>query len=287
MKYAVLSENIPNNHELIFNKTNSKIIEIELVKVIIPFYTAGMLECKHLTKRYGNQKRNAVDDLSLSIGSGQIFGFLGPNGAGKSTTIKMLVGLLTADQGAILFDGKDSKTDALSYKQNIGYVPDEPMFYERMTGMEHLSFIADIYEVEQTIRKERIETLAKTLLLYDALSDQISSYSHGMKQKLSVIAALLPSPKLLILDEPMVGLDPKASYILKQLLKDYAQAGNTVFFSTHVLEVAQQLCDTLGIISKGKLLYSGTFEALQAKKGEGTENLEQLFLELTEEGKLS
>lgn len=243
-----------------------------------------MLECKHLYKRYGNQKKNAVDDLSLSIESGRIFGFLGPNGAGKSTTIKMLVGLLQPDQGTIQFDGKNSKTDALSYKQCIGYVPDEPVFYERMTALEHLTFIADIYEVEQKMRKARIDELAKTLLLSDALSDQISSYSHGMKQKLSVIAALLPSPKLLILDEPMVGLDPKASYILKQLLKSYAQAGNTVFFSTHVLEVAQQLCDMLGIIKEGKLLYCGTFEQLQVDTGEGTENLEQLFLELTDEG---
>lgn len=243
-----------------------------------------MLECKHLYKRYGNQKKNAVDDLSLTIESGRIFGFLGPNGAGKSTTIKMLVGLLKPDQGTIQFDGKNSKTDALSYKQSIGYVPDEPVFYERMTALEHLTFIADIYEVEQKVRKARIDELSKTLLLSDALSDQISSYSHGMKQKLSVIAALLPSPKLLILDEPMVGLDPKASYILKQLLKSYAQAGNTVFFSTHVLEVAQQLCDTLGIIKEGRLLYCGTFEQLQADAGKGTENLEQLFLELTDEG---
>ncbi|HCU30039.1 MAG TPA: ABC transporter ATP-binding protein, partial [Sphaerochaeta sp.] len=161
---------------------------------------------------------------------------------------------------------------------------DEPVFYERMTALEHLAFIADIYEIDRHERKNRIDELAKRLLLSDVLSDQISSYSHGMKQKLSVIAALLPSPKLLILDEPMVGLDPKASFILKQLLKEYAKAGNTVFFSTHVLEVAQQLCDTLGIIKEGKLLYSGSFEQLQANKGEGTENLEQLFLELTEEG---
>ncbi|MDD2395883.1 MAG: ABC transporter ATP-binding protein [Sphaerochaeta sp.] len=152
-----------------------------------------MLECKHLYKRYGNQKKNAVDDLSLTIESGRIFGFLGPNGAGKSTTIKMLVGLLKPDQGTIQFDGKNSKTDALSYKQSIGYVPDEPVFYERMTALEHLTFIADIYEVEQKVRKARIDELSKTLLLSDALSDQISSYSHGMKQKLSVIAALLPS----------------------------------------------------------------------------------------------
>ncbi|HAP56963.1 MAG TPA: ABC transporter ATP-binding protein [Sphaerochaeta sp.] len=243
-----------------------------------------MLECKNLYKRYGNQKKNAVDNLSLCVESGQIFGFLGPNGAGKSTTIKMLVGLLKPDQGTILFDGKNSGSDALAYKQDIGYVPDEPVFYERMTALEHLAFIADIYEIDRHERKNRIDELAKRLLLSDVLSDQISSYSHGMKQKLSVIAALLPSPKLLILDEPMVGLDPKASFILKQLLKEYAKAGNTVFFSTHVLEVAQQLCDTLGIIKEGKLLYSGSFEQLQANKGEGTENLEQLFLELTEEG---
>lgn len=243
-----------------------------------------MLECINLSKQYGGQKRKAVDDLSISIASGQIFGFLGPNGAGKSTTIKMLVGMLRPDAGSIRFDNLDSKADAIAYKRHIGYVADEPVFYDKMTGLEHLAFIADIYGLEESVRKSRIDELASTLQLADALANQISSYSHGMKQKLSVIAALLPSPKLLILDEPMVGLDPKAAFTLKQLLKTYAKEGNTVFFSTHVLEVAQQLCDLLGIIKQGRLLYLGTFEELRSKEGEGDENLEKLFLELTEEG---
>ena len=242
-----------------------------------------MLTCVNLTKRYSAKPRNAVDGLSLSIESGQIFGFLGPNGAGKSTTIRMLVGLLTADSGAISFDGVSLSENQIAYKRLIGYVPDVSNFYDRMTGMEHLSFIADLYGIEQELRKERIFSLSQRLMLHDALTDEISGYSHGMKQKLSVISALLIEPKLFILDEPLVGLDPKSAYILKQLLVEYAQKGNTVFFSTHVLEVAQQLCTTLGIINEGKLLFNGTFLDLQAKSKEENQNLEQLFLQLTQE----
>ncbi|MGE4584055.1 MAG: ABC transporter ATP-binding protein [Sphaerochaeta sp.] len=243
-----------------------------------------MLICNNLSKRYANQNRNAVDHLGLSIPSGQIFGFLGPNGAGKSTTIKMLVGLLQPDAGEISFDGLDHTKDSLQYKKQIGYVADEPAFYDKMTALEHLHFIADIYRIDAQTRTQRIASLSERLLLDNVLADPIHSYSHGMKQKLAVITALLYQPKLLILDEPMVGLDPKASFILKQLLKEYAQQGNTVFFSTHVLEVAQNLCDTLGIIKEGSLLYFGSFEELQSKGNGNDETLEQLFLELTEEG---
>ncbi|MGH0052190.1 MAG: ABC transporter ATP-binding protein [Sphaerochaetaceae bacterium] len=243
-----------------------------------------MLVCDQVTKRYGAQPRNAVDGLSLSIGPGEIFGFLGPNGAGKSTTIKLLVGLLKPDHGTISFLGHSLISDPLSYKRLIGYVADEPLFYERMSGLEHLSFIADLYEIDTRERTERIGELAERLLLVDALNDEISSYSHGMKQKLSIIAALLPSPRLLILDEPMVGLDPKASYILKTLLAEFATSGNTVFFSTHVLEVAQQLCSSLGIIKEGTLLYNGTLKDLQSSKQEMDATLEALFLELTDTG---
>jgi len=241
-----------------------------------------MLHISHLRKRYAHAKRNAVDDLNLAIESGQIFGFLGPNGAGKSTTIKMLVGLLKSDEGTITFEGEE--VQSLAYKRLIGYVADEPYFYEKISGAEHLHFIADLYGIDQKNREERIDSLSRTLLLKEKLGDEISSYSHGMKQKLAIIAALLPQPKLLVLDEPMVGLDPKAAYLLKSLLGDYAKAGNTVFFSTHVLEVAQSLCDTLGIIKEGTLLACGSFSELRGNGKAKDATLEQLFLELTEEG---
>ncbi|MBZ4673211.1 MAG: Sulfate-transporting ATPase [Spirochaeta sp.] len=241
-----------------------------------------MLVCDQITKRYGNQPTKAVDTLNLSIAPGQIFGFLGPNGAGKSTTIKMLTGLLRPDSGSISFMGYSLHSDPLSYKRLIGYVPDEPFFYERMSGYEHLSFIADLYGVGSVERKQRIDELGERLLLSHALEEEISSYSHGMKQKLSIISALLPSPRLLILDEPMVGLDPKATFILKTLLGEFAGSGNTVFFSTHVLEVAQQLCSSLGIIKEGRLLYTGTLQELQSRTQELDATLEALFLELTE-----
>jgi len=242
-----------------------------------------MLECIALTKRYEGKPKPAVDSLSLSIEGGEIFGFLGPNGAGKSTTIRMIVSLLAPDSGTIAFDGVES-TASLAYKRMIGYCADEPTFYEKMTGREHLTFIADIHRIEAGERRERIQALGKRLLLVDELDDTISSYSHGMKQKLSIIAALLPRPRLLVLDEPMVGLDPKASFNLKSLLKEYARSGNTVFFSTHVLEVAEQLCTKLGIIAEGKLLYSGSFEALRLQNGSADLSLESLFLSLTGDG---
>jgi len=221
-----------------------------------------------------------VDSLSLTIESGQIFGFLGPNGAGKSTTIKMLVGMLAPDSGSIYVEGKEVGKDSLVIKRMIGYVADEPLFYEKMTGSRHLAFIADIFEVSHEIRKERIEEYASLFEMEKALDDEISSYSHGMKQKLGIMAAMLHESRLLILDEPMVGLDPKAAFLLKKTMRSYADAGNTVFFSTHGMEVAQEVCDRIGIIGKGSLLFEGTVKELSEKRGKG--NLEQLFLELTE-----
>lgn len=241
-----------------------------------------MLECTALTKRYEGKERAAVDSLSLSIEGGEIFGFLGPNGAGKSTTIRMIVGLLAPDSGSIAFDGVAS-TRSVAYKRMIGYCADEPTFYEKMTGWEHLSFLCDIHQIDAGRRSRRIGELSERMQLTRELADEISSYSHGMRQKLSVIAALLHEPKLLILDEPMVGLDPKASFTLKTMLREYALSGNTVFFSTHVLEVAQQLCTTLGIIGEGRLLYSGSLADLRSKNGADQESLESLFLSLTEE----
>jgi ABC-2 type transport system ATP-binding protein len=240
-----------------------------------------MIEFRQVSKRYDPKKPNAVDCLSLTIESAQIFGFLGPNGAGKSTTIKMLVGMLFPDSGSIFVEGKEVGKDSLAIKRLIGYVGDEPLFYEKMTGIRHLNFIADIFELSRERRKERIEELSVMFEMDRALDDEISSYSHGMKQKLGIIAALLHESRLLILDEPMVGLDPKAAFLLKKTMRAHADKGNTVFFSTHGMEVAQDVCDRIGIIGKGSLLFEGTVQELSEKRGKG--NLEQLFLELTEE----
>ncbi|MBI9093796.1 MAG: ABC transporter ATP-binding protein [Sphaerochaeta sp.] len=240
-----------------------------------------MIEFRQVSKCYDPNKPNAVDSLSLTIESAQIFGFLGPNGAGKSTTIKMLVGMLFPDSGSIFVEGKEVGKDSLAIKRIIGYVGDEPLFYEKMTGLRHLNFIADMYELSQENRKERIGELSAMFEMDHALDDEISSYSHGMKQKLGIMAALMHESRLLILDEPMVGLDPKAAFLLKKTMRAHADKGNTVFFSTHGMEVAQDVCDRIGIIGKGSLLFEGTVQELSEKRGKG--NLEQLFLELTEE----
>ncbi len=241
-----------------------------------------MIEFRQVSKRYDPKKSNAVDSLRLTIAGGQIFGFLGPNGAGKSTTIKMLVGMLTPDSGSIHVHGKEVGKDSLAIKAMIGYVGDEPLFYEKMTGLRHLHFMADMFSVPQTLRDERIAEYSTLFEMQHSLDDEISSYSHGMKQKLGIIAALLHESRLLILDEPMVGLDPKAAFLLKKTMRSYADKGNTVFFSTHGMEVAQDVCDRIGIIGKGKLLFEGTVADLSKKRGMGNQNLEQLFLELTE-----
>ncbi|MBO4388672.1 MAG: ABC transporter ATP-binding protein [Spirochaetales bacterium] len=240
-----------------------------------------MITINNVTKTYGNQPSPAVDKLCLEIGEGQIFGFLGPNGAGKSTTIKMIVGILKQDSGTITVEGLDNVKDPVAVKSLIGFVPDEPNLYEKMTAVKYLNFVADIYGVSEAQRKERIEKYAKLFEIDRNLPDELSSFSHGMKQKIAVIAAILHDPKIIILDEPMVGLDPRSSFILKELLSKLAKEGKTVFFSTHVMEVAERLCDRIAIINKGKLVTQGTLEEIKAMKGEENATLEKLFLELT------
>ena len=239
-----------------------------------------MIEIKNVSKSYVKGKKS-VDSLNLDIKDGEIFGFLGPNGAGKTTTIRMITGILDIDEGDILIDGESIKTNSLQAKKNFGFVPDSPDMFLKLKGIEYLNFMADIYEVSKEKRVEKIEELTKKFEIYDELNSQIQSYSHGMRQKIVICGALLSEPKNWILDEPMTGLDPKSSYDLKEMMREHAKSGKTVFFSTHVLEVAEKLCDRVGIINKGKLVFVGTFDEMKEKfKEEGT--LEELFLEITE-----
>ncbi|NCD06387.1 MAG: ABC transporter ATP-binding protein [Spirochaetia bacterium] len=237
-----------------------------------------MINFKNLSKQYQKDKPFAVDNLNLEVKKGEIFGFLGPNGAGKSTTINMLMGVLKPTSGSIIVDGHSVGEESMITKSMIGFVPDEPLFYERMTGLQHLSFICDVFNVDKSVRKERSDRLVKLFNLEKAISDRISSYSHGMKQKLGVISALIHEPKLLILDEPMVGLDPKASFILKDVMRRFCDKGGTVFFSTHVMEVAQNLCDSIAIINKGEIVLNTSLKDFNEKENASLENL---FLELT------
>jgi len=235
-----------------------------------------MLKIEHLTKTYGEKK--AVDDLSLHIAAGEIFGFIGHNGAGKSTTLKCTVGILQFDNGEITINGNSIMQDPVRCKQDIAYIPDNPDLYDYMSGIKYLNFIADIFGIPSDVRQERIRKYADTFELTDDLAQPISAYSHGMKQKLAVISAWLHSPKLIIMDEPFVGLDPKASHILKQMMREHCDRGGAIFFSTHVLEVAEKLCDKVAIIKQGKLVKVGTMEEVK-----GDESLEEVFLELEEE----
>ncbi len=239
-----------------------------------------MIKIENVTKEYVKGKKS-VDNINLEIKDGEIFGFLGPNGAGKTTTIKMITGILNSDNGKITIDGKDIEKEPLQAKKNFGYVPDSPDIFLRLKGIEYLNFMADIYEIPSQDRKNRIEELTKKFNIYDNLNSQIQSYSHGMRQKIVLCGALLHNPNNWILDEPMTGLDPKSSYDLKEMMREHAKAGKAVFFSTHVLEVAEKLCDRVGIINKGKLLFVGTFEEMKQKFKENT-SLEELFLEITE-----
>ena len=207
---------------------------------------------------------------------------MGPNGAGKTTTIKMITGILNTDEGNILIDGKDIKRESIEAKKNLGFVPDTPDIFLKLKGMEYLNFMGDIYEVPIDKRKERIEELTKKFEIYDNLNEEMQSYSHGMRQKIVICGALLNNPKNWILDEPMTGLDPKASFDLKEMMRKHAKEGNCVFFSTHVLEVAEKLCDRVGIINKGKLIFVGTFEDMK-KKLKDNGSLEDLFLEITQD----
>jgi len=240
-----------------------------------------MIQINDVTKSYVKGIKS-VDSLNLEIKDGEIFGFLGPNGAGKTTTIKMITGILKPDEGDILIDGKSITKDTLLAKKNFGFVPDNPDIFTRLKGIEYLNFIADIYEVPADKRREKIENITKKFEIYDVLGNSIQSYSHGMRQKVILSSMLVHEPKNWILDEPLTGLDPKSSFDLKAMMREHTKNGNTVFFSTHVLEVAEKLCDRLGIINKGKLLFVGTVEEMKAKfKNE--ESLEKLFLEITDD----
>ena len=235
-----------------------------------------MLKIEHLTKTYGEKK--AVDDLTLHIAPGEIYGFIGHNGAGKTTTLKSVVGILQFDEGEILINGKSVRTAPLDCKRDIAYIPDNPDLYDYMSGIKYLNFIADIFGVSAADRKERIRKYAELFELTTDLAQPIAAYSHGMKQKLAIIAAWLHSPKLIIMDEPFVGLDPKASHLLKGMMRDVCNGGGAIFFSTHVLEVAEKLCDKVAIIKGGRLIRSGTMEDVK-----GDDSLEEVFLELEEE----
>ena len=234
-----------------------------------------MLRIDHLTKIYGDKK--AVDDLSLHIRPGEIYGFIGHNGAGKTTTLKSCCGILQYDSGEITVDGISMKRDPIACKRKIAYIPDNPDLYEFMTGIQFLNFVADIFSVSAADRKSRIEKYADLFEITGDLNQPISAYSHGMKQKLAIISALLHEPKLIMMDEPFVGLDPKASHLLKEMMKDMCAKGCAIFFSTHVLEVAEKLCDKVAIIKGGKLIRSGTMEEVK-----GDTSLEDVFLELEE-----
>lgn len=232
-----------------------------------------MLNISHLTKRYGDKL--AVDDLSIHIAPGEIYGFIGHNGAGKTTTLKAAVGILQYDSGTITIDGTDLQADPLGCKAKLAYIPDNPDLYDFMTGIKYLLFIADIFGVRAKDRNDRIRELADQLGLTDDLAQPISAYSHGMKQKLAIISAWLHQPRLIIMDEPFVGLDPKASHLLKQMMREHCDKGGAIFFSTHVLEVAEKLCDKVAIIQHGRLIRSGTMEDVK-----GDDSLEEVFLEL-------
>lgn len=235
-----------------------------------------MLRIEHLTKIYDDYK--AVDDLSLHIAPGEIYGFIGHNGAGKTTTLKSVVGILQFDDGEIFINGTSVKSDPIKCKKEIAYIPDNPDIYEFMTGIKYLNFVADIFDVSSTDRQEKIRKYAEMFDLTADLAQPIATYSHGMKQKLAIISAWIHNPKLIIMDEPFVGLDPKAAHILKGMMREVCDNGGAIFFSTHVLEVAEKLCDKIAIIKEGKLIRSGTMEEVK-----GDDSLEEVFLELEEE----
>lgn len=235
-----------------------------------------MLKIEHLTKVYGEKK--AVDDISLHIEKGEIYGFIGHNGAGKTTTLKACCGLLGFEKGEIYIDGVSVKENPLACKQKIAYIPDNPDLYAFMTGVQYLNFVGDVYKVEASVRQEKIHRYADLFELTESLAMPIGAYSHGMKQKLALIAALMHEPKLMIMDEPFVGLDPKAAHTVKQIMRELCDQGSAIFFSTHVLEVAEKLCDKVAIIKDGKLIASGTMEEVT-----GDTSLEDVFLSMAEE----
>ena len=232
-----------------------------------------MLEINGLSKSYGSHK--AVDNLNMNIRNGEIHGFIGHNGAGKTTTLRSIAGIMQFEEGNILIDGHSIKEEPLACKKIMAYIPDNPDLYEFMTGIQYLNFIADIFDVDVSVRDQRIHRYTDLFEITSVLDDTISSYSHGMKQKLAIVSAWIHEPKLILMDEPFVGLDPKASHILKQMMREFCYQGNAILFSTHVLEVAEKLCDRVAIIKDGKLIRSGTMEEVR-----GDSSLESVFLEL-------
>ena len=238
-----------------------------------------MIKFENVTKTY-DKKVRAIDDISFQVKGGEIVGFIGPNGSGKTTTMKILTGIIKADVGKVTINKYNIRRDPIKAKQSIGYISDSPDMFLRLKGTEFLDLIGDIYHVPTKKRRERIESMCERFELTDYLSAPIMSYSHGMRQKIMVVAALMHNPPVWILDEPMIGLDPKSAFELKQMMREHAKAGNAVFFSTHVLEVAEKLCDRVIIIKKGHILYDGTLEQLEDQNK--NESLEKIFLELTE-----
>ncbi len=238
-----------------------------------------MIEIQNVSKTY-DSKVKAVDDLTLTVPEGEIVGFLGPNGAGKTTTLKILTGVLKPDAGAVRINGLDLGRRPLQAKRLIGYVPDNPDTFLRLKGTEYLNFMADMYGVSSADRKQRITSLSQTLEISGSLSDTLQSYSHGMRQKIVLIGVLIHEPEVFILDEPMTGLDPKSSFTLKAILRDYAKQKRTVFFSTHILDVAERLCDRVAVIHKGRLLFHGSLDEMKTHFAKG-ESLESMFLEMT------
>lgn len=236
-----------------------------------------MIEIKNFTKIYNKEKR-AVDNISFKVNDGEIFAFIGHNGAGKTTTLKSIVGILDFEEGDILINGKSIKKEPIACKMQMAYVPDNPDLYENMKAIDFINFICDMYEVPQNERKKRIEKYVNLFELQNNVNDEISSFSHGMKQKVALIAALAHNPKVLIMDEPFVGLDPKAVFDMKKIMKDMCKEGKTIFFSTHILDVAEKLCNRVAIIKQGKIVKVGTMEEVK-----GDESLEHVFLELDEE----
>ena len=232
-----------------------------------------MLKIEHLTKTFG--EKTAVDDLSLHIQPGEIYGFIGHNGAGKTTTLRAVAGIMSFDAGEIYIDGKSVRAQPVECKRDLAYIPDNPDLYEFMSGVKYLNFIADVFGVPAELRAARIADYAARFELTDDLGQPISAYSHGMKQKLAIISAWLHDPKLILMDEPFVGLDPKASHLLKEMMREHCDAGGAIFFSTHVLEVAEKLCDKVAIIKQGRLIRSGTMDEVK-----GDDSLEEVFLEL-------
>ena len=241
-----------------------------------------MIEIKNLSKSY-NKKEKIIKGINLQIKNGEIFGFLGPNGAGKTTTIKMITGILDIDEGEILIDNCSITSQPIEAKKRFGYVPDNPDIFLKLKGIDYLNFISNIYEIEPIEAKKRIEELSKLFEINDVLNNKIESYSHGMRQKIIIIGSLLHNPNNWIIDEPMTGLDPKATFELKKIMRKKADENNTVFFSTHILDVAEKICDRIGIIDKGKILFVGTIEEMKKELKEN-KSLEELFMEITKNG---